>query len=142
MKKPACSHINELIHSVYNGEFCVDASYLQIKHSIDLSGLDLTSLDGIPTNIDGSVTLSKNSLTTLKDIHTKIHSVNGVIRFVDCPIRSNILGLLKIKGLQGIILSPHRLELQMIINRYIFEGDIFECQRELIDKGYEAFAQL
>jgi hypothetical protein len=56
------------------------------------------------------------------------------------PIKECILGLLKIKNLTNVTLDNK--EVQDIINKYLPEGNIVECQSELIEAGFEEFAKL
>ena len=60
--------------------------------------------------------------------------------FTNNPIESHVLGLLKIKGLQEVRLDD--IQLTKIINKYLPLGDLLDCQEELIEAGYEEFAQL
>jgi hypothetical protein len=56
------------------------------------------------------------------------------------PILSNVLGLLKIEGLMVVYLLNK--EVQAIINKYLPMGDIFKCQEELIEAGFEDYAKI
>ena len=66
--------------------------------------------------------------------------VRGKIDFSKNKISSHVLGLLKIKGLKHVKLSNKKVE--TIINKYLPEGDILECQSELMDAGLEEYAKL
>lgn len=104
----------------------------------------LTGPDG-----EGIFDLSTNNFNSLKDIHKHIKEARELM-FVDNPIKSHVLGLLKINGLRQVTLThvvvrPDEKELarvEGIINDHLSEGDVFACQQELIDAGLEAFAQL
>jgi len=56
------------------------------------------------------------------------------------PIKSSVLGLVKIKGLTEVMFVNKKLE--KIMNKYLPLGDIFDCQEELIEAGLEEFAEL
>jgi len=62
------------------------------------------------------------------------------MNFEDNPIKSSVLGLVKIKGLTNVIFDNKKLE--KIMNKYLPLGDIFDCQEELIEAGLEEFAEL
>lgn len=55
-------------------------------------------------------------------------------------MREHILQLIKLKGAKSITMTDKKL--QGIINTHLIDGDIFACQRELIDAGYEGIANL
>lgn len=97
--------------------------------------------------------LSDNKFTSLHDIHKSIHEVTSDIdiNFIGCPLKSHVLGLLKIKGLHKVALAKlgRRTKLSQvenIINRYLPNNRgndaIVDCQNELIDAGFEEYAQL
>lgn len=82
-----------------------------------------------------------NNLTSLHNIHEELKNFEGIASFVDNPIKSHVLGLLKIKGLIGVKLDNKKL--QEIINRHLKGNrNVFDCQEELEDAGLGAFAQL
>ena len=110
---------------------------------------DLTEIDYFPDEV-GSFSASENKITNLHDIHKKIKKVKEGIWLNRNPIKSHILGLCLIPGLTKVYLDNH--ELQSIINTYLFrynepshasrKANLFEVQEELIDAGYEQYAQL
>ena len=76
---------------------------------------------------------------------------NGVkleISLTKNPIKSHVLGLLKIKGLRSVSLDNK--EVADIINKYLFGAtgkdpsirDIVDCQEELMDNDLEDYALL
>jgi hypothetical protein len=103
-------------------------------------GNQLTSLTGAPTSVTGDFHCSNNQLTSLKDIHKYIKSIGGNFYLVRNPIKSHVLGLLKIKGLKSVELDNK--EVEKILNKYLPEGDILDCQQELIEAGLDEYAQL
>ena len=111
-------------------------------------GNELTSLEGAPkhTNyFNGSL----NELTSLKGIHKHIIETHN-IDFTSNPIKSHILGLLKIEGLRWVerekraVADNDKLDKAVrIINKHLQGSrNIFDCQAELEDAGLEEFAQL
>lgn len=108
----------------------------------------LKSLDGIASSIGGDLLAHYNKLESLHNIHKQIKHIGGKAYFQDNNIKSHVLGLLLIDGLQRVKLCDvfmkgrlHRVE--AIINKHLENGrDVFACQEELIDSKLEAFAQL
>lgn len=102
---------------------------------------ELTSLEGIPSVILGNLLANKNKLTSLQGIHKQIKHITGTANFEDNPIKSHVLGLLKINGLTRVWLDNKTL--QWILNKHLANNrDIFACQEELIEEGLETFAKL
>ena len=106
----------------------------------DCSHNELTSLTGAPTSVTGNFYCRGNKLTSLKDVHKQIKSIGGTFYLIKNPIKSHVLGLLKIKRLKYVELDNK--EAEKIINKYLPEGDIFDCQEELIEAGLDKYAQL
>ena len=110
---------------------------------------NLYSLKGIAEEIGTSLFLARNNLTSLHNIHKQIKHIGDSADFTRNPITNCVLGLLLIDGLEHVALGDRYdedLELnkvQMIINKYL-EGDkdVFACQEELIEAGFEEFAKL
>ena len=100
---------------------------------------NLISLLGAPKIIKGHFYSSHNSFTSLKAINLYIHEIDGWAYFNDCEIKSNILGLLKIKGLRRVTLNNEKIS--DIMNKYLPEGNISECMDELIDNGFGEYAK-
>ena len=100
----------------------------------------LTSLEGAPSSVGRNFSCHNNELTSLSTIHKIIKEVRGYMNFEDNPIKSSVLGLVKIKGLTNVIFDNKKLE--KIMNKYLPLGDIFDCQEELIEAGLDEYAQL
>ncbi len=109
-----------------------------------------SSLEGITRYVNnGQMTITSPNLTSLKDIHKHISFVEDRLD-VNAPIRSNILGLLKIKGIRTLGLEvrnyPHYDECNEafgIIKKHLRRGrDIVACQRELIENDLDEYAEL
>ncbi len=80
------------------------------------------------------------SVKSLKDIHKHIKVAKGRVAFDQCPIESNILGLLLIKGVTEI--SVVNREVSSIMNKHLSGKDVIGCQSDLIDAGYPELAKL
>lgn len=112
----------------------------------------LTSLKTAqPIKIEAGAWFYRCGFTSLKGIHKYISYIGGVASFEANPIKSHMLGLLKIEGLEEIKFdvevhggeSTKGNSVTAIINRHLENGrNIFDCQAELEDNGYEEYAQL
>ena len=101
----------------------------------------LTSLQGAPSVVKGDFSCFYNNLTSLAGIHKIIKEIHGFANFYDNPIKSNVLGLMRIKGLTRVILANKQVE--NILNKYLTgDRDIIKCQSELLDAGLEEYAKL
>jgi hypothetical protein len=83
------------------------------------------------------------------------HNIDKILKVCETLVISynpqyseNFLGLLKIKGLREFKLSyttkdrDEGLKLLKILRKYLPEGDLFDCQEELIEAGFEKVAGL
>jgi hypothetical protein len=101
----------------------------------------LTSLDGITPHLPYGLYCRENNLTSLKGIHKQIKQIDGIAIFTLNPIKSHVLGLLKISGLTKVEFDNK--EVKDILNKHLKgDKDIFACQEELIEAGFPEFAQL
>ena len=101
----------------------------------------LTSLQGAPSVVKGDFYCYSNKLTSLAGIHKIVKEIHGFANFYDNPIKSNVLGLMRIKGLTRVILANKQVE--NILNKYLTgDRDIIKCQSELLDAGLEEYAKL
>lgn len=103
---------------------------------------DISSLEGAPSFIGEDFNCSNNKqLTSLHNIHKQIKHIGRGAYFDGCPITSHVLGFLLIDGLTSVVLE--NLNVQIIINTHLYDDrDVFACQEELIEKGFEEYAQL
>lgn len=99
----------------------------------------IDSLDHVPESMN-YLNFYENELESLHNIHKKIkHCTIG--GFEKNPIKSHVLGLLLIEGLNHVYFDIHHLA--KIINDHLKgDRDVFACQEELIEAGLEDFAQL
>lgn len=105
------------------------------------AGKDVSSFDGFPKIIKSSLVFGKDcNLVSLKGIHKHISEISGSISIFTPKVQSHFLGILKIKGCKSILIDNKAVE--NIINKYLPEGDILDCQDELIEAGLEEYAKL
>ena len=104
----------------------------------------ITSLEFVPQSVGGSFGCSDTKITSLKGIGKDyLKEVRGEIYLNDChELKSNMLGLMLVKGLLGIEFNTNK-QVEEIINIHLKgERDILDCQEELITKGYKEYAKL
>lgn len=106
---------------------------------------NITSLEGIASNIGGNLHCSMNEITSLQNIHKQIKSIGGgLIDLAENPIASHVLGIFRIEGVNRIKID-HK-EVEKILNKNLSRNDrktaIYDCQEELINAGFEEYAQL
>lgn len=109
---------------------------------MDCSNNQINTIEGFPKQCY-TLNLANNKLTSLAGIHKVVERINGHLDLEENPIKSHVLGLLKIKDLHVVFFSDKKLE--KIISKHIEVGrsrNIFDCQAELEDAGFEEFAQL
>ena len=97
----------------------------------------LKSLEGCPQTVGGYFNCYNNKkLTSLTRINFYVHEINGTggADFEGCPIKSNVLGILKIRGLKKVKFTDKQLE--EIMNKYLPMGNISECMDDLLDAGF------
>ena len=113
----------------------------------------INTLEDFPERIEKDCNINNNKLTNLKNIHKHIKYIGGRLDISENPIKSHILGILKIEGLQDVsafrefhtpkeLMHSPLVIAVAIINKHLKDRDILACQQELIDAGYEEFAQL
>ena len=107
----------------------------------------LTSLEGAPSWVDGIFNCRDNNLTSLHNIHKHIKHIGGMLYASRNPIKSHVLGVLLIDGLQNIFLHDVTDERPVMVAKILrkhlhSDRDVFACQEELIENGFEDFAQL
>ena len=104
---------------------------------------DITSLEFAPQYVGSIFNCSDTKITSLKGIGKDyLKEVKGIIYLNDChELKSNMLGLLLVKGLQRIYFDNN--EIEEIFNRHLQgERDILDAQEELITKGFKEYAKL
>ena len=101
---------------------------------------NLKSLEGVAAEIGDYLSVDDSSITTLCEIHRQIKRIGTLFFCRTNPIETGGLGLLLVPGLISIIGSLPPLK---IIDKFLGRPkEIFRCQKELIDAGYEEYAKL
>ena len=134
---PAAKSQKDLRASIVNGHFTKDGSKLKVTGDFDFFNNQLKSLEGCPQIVGGDFSCIKNKeLTSLARINFYVHEINGAsgADFSGCPIKSNVLGILKIRGLKKVKFDDKQLE--EIMNRHLPMGDSTDCIDDLLDAGY------
>jgi hypothetical protein len=101
----------------------------------------LTSLNGAPKFISGSIDCNDSGITSLQDVHKHVTEVGGT--FYCNTVKSHVLGLFLIKGLQHVMLGSNRLN--GLVNKHLpskGRTSMVACAEELINAGFEEYAQL
>ena len=79
-----------------------------------------------------------------------LYIIGGYANFISNPIKSHVLGLLLIDGLEEVSFESFSIgadaakhKVAQIINKHLKNGrDVFACQEELIEAGLDEYAQL
>lgn len=117
----------------------------------------LTSLEGLNCEIGDSVSLASTGLRSLHNVHKHIRHAKR-LNVSNCKITSHILGVLLIKGIERFeynwefstqgsggwdynSATPVKF-IQKQLAKPANERDILECQEEMIDAGFGAYAKL
>ncbi len=131
------------VHELFEEKSVKDLgdSLYRSGHDFYCSFKGIESLEGAPSIVNGNVVCYENKLKSLHNIHKIFKHISGSAEFRHNPIKSHILGLIMIDGLKTVLLDSW--ELQSIINKHLSGNrDVFACQEELIEAGFEEFAQL
>ncbi len=108
----------------------------RINGNLYLKGNFLESFEDCPEEVKVDVDLSNNRFTSLQNIHKYFKKIGRTIHLSGCPIKSHVLGLLLIKGLQRVHHAPKR-NWVMIINRHLPSKGIesvYDCQEEMLNR--------
>jgi hypothetical protein len=104
----------------------------------------LTSLEGAPVSVGDNFGCSNNNLTSLKDIHRQLKKMDGTFYAHDNPLKSNVIGLLLVKGCKEVELDNKQV--MEIMNRHLKSpfGNkrVLECQSEMLDANLGEWAEL
>ena len=101
----------------------------------------LTSLDFAPEYVGDSFRAEDCGITSLHNIHKYVKHIGEYFLLKENPIKSHVLGVLLIDGLKMIQMDFKPV--QHILNNHLKgDRDVFACQEELIDKGFDEYAQL
>ena len=125
----------------YNGLKSLKGGPGSVSGEFDATGNDLVSLEDLPASIGTNLHIFGNNVITLHNIHKHIKHIGGYAVFKNNQIISHVLGLLLIDGLKEVYLDYKIV--QDIINKHLSgDRDVFACQEELIEAGFEEYAQL
>jgi hypothetical protein len=136
-------HLTSDFYCSFNELTSLEGGPSSVTGIFNCSNNDVTSLEGAPSSVTGNFYCGHNKLTSLKNIHKQIKFISG--RFIATAnlIESHVLGLLLINGITEVQLDNK--EVHDILNSYLpskgMESAI-ACQDELIEAGFEDFAQL
>ena len=104
----------------------------------------LTTLEGAPSSVGGNFNCSVNQLTSLTGIHKILKQMNGTFYAYSNTLKSNVIGLLLVKGCKKVILDNKQV--MEIINRHLQSpfGNlrVIECQSEMLDAELGDWAEL
>ena len=101
---------------------------------------NLTSLEGAPDSTGNFDCSGCTKLTSLEGIGIKyLKQINGEINLLGTPIKSHVLGLMKVKDLKEVKMDNK--EVEEIINRHLRSRNINKCRAELEDAGLEEYAK-
>ena len=104
----------------------------------------LTSLEGAPASVGGYFGCSSNRLTSLEGIHKILKQMNGAFYANNNPLKSNVIGLLLVKGCKEVQLDNKQVE--EILNRHLKSTfghlRVLECQEELLSADLDDWAKL
>ncbi len=115
-----------------------------VAGSFNATNNNLTSLEGAPAHSFGYFDCTKNKITSLKNIHKQIKQLSGIFYGLKNPIKSHVLGILLVDGCTSFRID--NTEVSHIISKYLpndrGRAAMYDCQAELIEAGFEEFAQL
>ena len=104
----------------------------------------LTSLEGAPSSVGCNFDCYNNQLASLTGIHKILKQINGTFYAINNPLKSNVIGLLLVKGCKEVQLDNKQVE--EIMNRYLKSpfGNkrVIECQSEMLDADIGEWAEL
>jgi hypothetical protein len=108
--------------------------------NFDCSWNQLQSLEDFPKFVRGDINCQYNRIANLLGIEENFSHVSGTIFLNENPIATGGLGAIQIPGLSGIEADSCAFK---IIGKYLQQPEnIFHCQSELFDCGFEPFAEL
>ena len=111
---------------------------------------NLESLEHCPKRIKNILDIARTKISSLTGISDILESVEYITINESCAlIQDGGLGLLLVKNLKEINVLKKNTEFykaSVILNKYLEKSNkaslIYDCQKELVDAGLEAYAQL
>ena len=126
-----------------------------VNGDVIISGI-LENFNGVPKRINGRLDFSEApGMTSLNQIHQHFEYINERL-ILPNSITSDILGVLKVRGLQGISFRDdftrdvgsstviYLNKVAKIVNEHLSKSkrDILQCQEDLIDADFKDFANM
>jgi len=118
----------------------IPVQFRNVKYHFICDNNKLDSFIGMPSNIGGDLYLDNNNISSLHNLHKHLKKLDHKFFCDQNPIKSHILSVFFIKGLNFIEIDNKQV--QKIVNDNLNEGDVHKCQEELIQAGFEEFAKL
>ena len=162
--KEKAKDINDLVDSVQAGKFTKDGSELtpatftccynnltnlsgapkKIRNDVNFSSNSLTSLENGPEYVGKDYICANNDITSFHNVHKHIKHIGHTFYIQGNPIKSSVLGLLLIDGLERV--SGEQYSVMDILNKYLPNTGgnqwVMQCQTELIEAGFREYAKL
>lgn len=103
---------------------------------------NLQSLEGVPTSIDGN--FSCYNCDKIKSLDYLPKQITGMIFLGLTSKVKDVLKIFNIKGIKYLYFDDTRKlkKLEKIINKYLPKRDMLNCQDELIEAGFEEYAEV
>ena len=131
--------------SCYNNQLTsLEGSPSSVGGYFDCSNNQLTSIEGAPSSVCGGFSCFNNQLTSLTGIHKILKQMNGIFYANGNTLKSNVIGLLLVKGCKEVKLDNKQV--MEIMNRHLKSpfGNkrVIECQSEILDAELGDWAEL
>lgn len=112
-----------------------------IKGNLDCSHNEIRSVDCDTLSLNGVMLLQENNITSLQGIHERVKSASAVYATGN-SIQSHVMGVFLIRGCRALYIDNKRVS--RIVNEYLHMGraGLLHCQLDLIDAGFDEFAQI
>jgi len=105
----------------------------------------IKSLEGGPSYVGGELLCWNTKIASLHNIHKQIKHI-GRRLFISNTVKSHILGVMFIKGLDKIQINNGNIEqkqVENIINKHLAgDRNVHDAQEELIEAGLKEYAKL
>ena len=128
----------------YNQLTSLEGAPSSVGGDFDCYNNQLTSLEGAPSSVGCDFDCYNNHLASLTSIHKILKQMNGTFHANGNPLKSNVIGLLLVKGCKEVILDNNQV--MEIMNRHLKSpfGNlrVLECQSEMLDANFGEWAEL
>jgi len=106
---------------------------------------NISSLEGGPSYVGGDFICANTEIKSLHNIHKQIKHIGGAFS-ISNTVKSHILGVMFIKGLQKIEFydgNTEQKQVENIINKHLAGNrNIHLAQEELLEAGLKEYAKL